>query len=57
MYLHAECHRQVTKLGELEPKTLRKLGVSVKHDKSKNTWIVNKNPSIKKKGKKLKVDK
>lgn len=57
MYLHAECHRQVTKLGELESNTLKRLGVTLKYDKSKNNWTLNKNPSTKKKGNKLKIDK
>lgn len=49
MYLHAECHRQVTKKGELNSNTLLKLGIKVKQDKTKYKWNVNKNPSKRKK--------
>lgn len=48
MYLHAECHRQVTKLGELKPNTLKKLGITAQYDQTKQKWRVNKNPSTKK---------
>ncbi len=44
MYLHAECHRQVTLQGELEPQTLNKLGVLVKQNEKTGNWIIQKNP-------------
>ncbi len=42
MFLHAECHRQVTKLGELNSETLKKLGVRVTFDEKKKQWKINK---------------
>ena len=42
MYLHAECHKQVTKKGELDPQILHKLGVSAYYNESKQKWVVKK---------------
>ena len=42
IYLHAECHRQVTLKGELNPDILLKLGVKALYDKRKDRWIVHK---------------
>ena len=44
IYLHAECHRQVTHCGELSSHTLNRLGVIALHDKSKQKWLIEKNP-------------
>ena len=40
--LHSECHRQVTHMGEIEPSTLNRLGISVSFNKKKEKWKVKK---------------
>ncbi len=47
IYLHSECHRQVSLCGELEPKTLNKLGVLAKFQEKSKTWGIEINPAKK----------
>lgn len=42
IYLHSECHRQVTKYEELNPNTLKKIGAHVNYDEKKQIWRVQK---------------
>ena len=44
IYLHSECHRQVTREGEIKPSTLSRLGVKVTFFKGKQRWKVKKKP-------------
>jgi RNA-directed DNA polymerase len=43
IFLHSECHRQVTLKGEINPSTLSRLGVRVSFNKQKERWKVKKN--------------
>ncbi len=47
IYLHSECHRQVSRCGELEPKTLNKLGILAKYQEKSKTWGIEINPAKK----------
>ena len=52
MYLHAECHQQVTTIGELDPKVLQKLQIKITINKKKQCWMINTQPdNIEVKGK------
>lgn len=44
IYLHSECHRQVTREGEIKPSTISRLGVKLTFYKDKQRWKVKKNP-------------
>lgn len=46
IYLHSECHRQVTKCNELNPLILKKLGIFAEFDEERHRWKVQKNSSI-----------
>ena len=43
IFLHSECHRQVTHEGEINPFTLSRLGVKVSFNEKKERWKVQKN--------------
>ena len=43
IYLHSECHRQVTLKGEIESSTLARLGVKASYYEKKGRWKVTKN--------------
>jgi RNA-directed DNA polymerase len=43
IYLHSECHRQVTHKGEITPSTLTRLGVKATYHEKKGRWKVTKN--------------
>ncbi len=47
IYLHSECHRQVTRCGELEPRTLNRLGILAKYFENTKNWGIEINPSKK----------
>ena len=42
IYLHSECHRQVTREGEMKPSTLSRLGVKTTYHEEKQRWKVKK---------------
>lgn len=42
IYLHSECHRQVTKMGEVNPTTLSRLGIKATYNSKKEKWIIRK---------------
>ena len=43
IFLHSECHRQVTYKGEIKPSTLAQLGVKATYYEKKGRWKVTKN--------------
>lgn len=43
IYLHSECHRQVTYMGEINSSTLNRLGVKANYNEKKGMWRVKKN--------------
>ncbi|MDJ0597008.1 MAG: HNH endonuclease signature motif containing protein, partial [Pleurocapsa sp. MO_226.B13] len=43
IYLHSECHRQVTHMGEINLSTLTRLGVRASYNEKKGKWRVKKN--------------
>ncbi len=45
MYLHAECHKQVTAIGELDPNVLQKLQTKVTINEKKQCWMVHSRPN------------